>query len=115
MPMISTVTNIKISEKQEKVLKEKFGEAITTIPGKSESWLMLAFQGDCDMYFRGDRLTPMAYLNVKCFGSFGGDGVTKTLTEKLTAIVGDTLNISPDHIYISYTACSDWGWNGRNF
>lgn len=114
MPMIKTMANVKISEKQEKILKEKMGEAITTIPGKSENWLMLSFEGDCNLYFRGSRLEPIAYLEVKTYGQFGAS-VTEELTKKLTKIINEVLSIAPDHIYIYYQESVAWGWNGGNF
>jgi len=42
MPFIDTKTNVTITKEKEKELKERLGKAISIIPGKSESWLMLA-------------------------------------------------------------------------
>ena len=54
MPFISTKTNVSVSKEKETQLKERLGQAISIIPGKSENWLMLAIEGDIPMYFRGD-------------------------------------------------------------
>ena len=41
MPYIQTMTNVGISGKKEQTIKQRMGEAIELIPGKTESWLML--------------------------------------------------------------------------
>lgn len=68
MPFIEAKTNQKISSEQERKLKERLGKAIETIPGKSESWLMLNFQDECRLYFKGDGETPAAFVEIKIFG-----------------------------------------------
>ena len=45
MPFISTKTNVNVSKEKEVELKERLGQAISIIPGKSENWLMLAIEG----------------------------------------------------------------------
>ena len=47
MPCIHIQTNQKVSAEEEKSLREKFGEAISLFPGKSESWLMFLLEDDC--------------------------------------------------------------------
>jgi len=64
MPFISLKTNVKIDEKKEISLKERLGESIGIIPGKSEAWLMLDFEGDCRMYFKGSD-SPLAFFDRK--------------------------------------------------
>ncbi|WP_044933281.1 hypothetical protein [Oribacterium sp. NK2B42] len=54
MPFISTKTNVTVTKEKEKQLKERLGQAISIIPGKSENWLMLAIEGDIPMYFGSD-------------------------------------------------------------
>ena len=114
MPFIETKTNVTITKEKEKELKERLGKAISIIPGKSESWLMLAIEGDIPMYFRGDDSEPVAFVEVKIFGNASGD-VYSRMTKELTAIYGDLFGIAPDHMYIRYFGSSDWGWNGNNF
>ena len=60
MPCIHIQTNQKVSAEEEKSLREKFGEAISLFPGKSESWLMFLLEDDCRMAFQGKTEKPMA-------------------------------------------------------
>lgn len=114
MPFISTKTNVSVTKEKETKLKERLGQAISIIPGKSESWLMLAIEGDVPMYFRGDDSQPVAFIEVKIYGS-ASPAVYENMTKELTGIYGDILGVAPDHMYIRYFGSSDWGWNGGNF
>jgi phenylpyruvate tautomerase PptA (4-oxalocrotonate tautomerase family) len=114
MPFISTKTNITISGDKELEIKKKLGKAIELIPGKSESWLMLSFEDQCSLYFKGEGDKPIAYVEVKIFGSSSADAYNK-LTASITEILNKELNIAPDQIYVKYEEVSNWGWNGRNF
>ena len=114
MPFINSKISVRITQDQEKELKEKLGQAIAIIPGKSESWLMTGFEDGYHLYFRGDNSEPMAFIEVMVFGGANKEAFNK-LTAEITKIFGDVLSISPDHIYIKYTPAQDWGWNGSNF
>lgn len=113
MPCIQTKVNVKISEQKEKALKCRFGKAIEILPGKSESWLMLTFEDECRLYFKGET-EPGAFVEVKIYGKANDDAYNK-LTAAITKILNEELNISPDRIYIKYEETSHWGWNGGNF
>lgn len=114
MPFIQTKTNVTITKEQELSLKEQFGKAISLIRGKSESWLMLEFEDECHLYFRGDGKTPCAMVEVMLYGSASA-AEYEALTEKLTDIMVCTLNISKNQIYIKYNEIEYWGYNGHNF
>ena len=114
MPFIDSKVSVKITEEQEKELKTRLGQAISLIPGKSESWLMTGCEDDYHLYFRGDNSEPIAYIEVRLFGGPNKAAFQK-MTEEITKIYGDVLGIAPDHMYIKYSATPDWGWNGGNF
>ena len=42
MPFINSKISTSLTEAQESEIKTRLGQAIQTIPGKSESWLMVA-------------------------------------------------------------------------
>lgn len=114
MPYISTKTNVEITKEKEVCIKEKLGEAIELIPGKSESWLMCAFEGKQSLYFKGDGESNIAFIEVKIFGKSTKEAYA-ALTKKITEIIKEELNISSDKIYVKYEEVSIWGWNGVNF
>ena len=114
MPFIDAKISKRISDDEKKEIKTRLGQAISIIPGKSESWLMVGFQDDYSLYFRGDDSEPMAFIEVRIYGGPNRDAFER-MTEELTSIFGDVLGIPADHMYIKYSATTDWGWNGHNF
>ena len=114
MPCIQLSTNQQISEEKEASLKRKFGKSIELVPGKTERWLMITFQGGCRMYFAGDGAKPAAFVKVGLFGK-APQSVYDKLTAALTDAVSLELGVEPTRIYIQYEESQYWGWNGGNF
>ena len=114
MPYINSKVNVKITKDQEILLKGKLGEAIKLIPGKSEEWLMVGFEQDCDLYFKGSNEEKIAFIEVKVFGTVRKPDI-ENLTSAICNIYEEVLSIPQAQIYIKYEEVSLWGWNGRNF
>ena len=91
MPYIRTTVSKSINPGQRDILKSKLGNAIALIPGKSEAWLMLAFEDNMSMYFKGDNSAAVKALisEAQAAGIYsgvradisGGDTVTAFLEE----------------------------------
>ena len=114
MPFINVKLNSHLPEQKESVLKAKLGEAISTFPGKSEYWLMIHFEDDCKLWFRGYNNFPIVMVEIKLFGA-ATDEVCAEMTRTVTRIFSEELGLSPDRIYVKYEFCDRWGWNGENF
>ncbi len=114
MPYISTKVSVSLSKEKEESIKKKLGEAIALIPGKSEQWLMVSFEENCSLYFKGSAAKPMAFVEVKLFGKSTKDAYQK-VTARITAILQEELDISAECVYVTYTEVEHWGWNGNNF
>ena len=114
MPFIHTRVNRPIPKETEQALSGELGRAIALIPGKSESWLMLQFEENCRLYFRGDDQKGLAFVNVKLFGA-STEAAYEKLTAEITRLLSQYLSIAPDCIYVQYDEIDHWGWNGSNF
>lgn len=114
MPYIRTTVSKKITQDNIENIKAKLGQAIALIPGKSESWLMLAFEDNVNMYFKGDCSEEYAYVEVSLFGSTS-DAAYDRLTATISEIINEELGIDRANIYIKYEEAEHWGWNGTNF
>lgn len=114
MPMISTKTNTTISAEQELILKEKLGKAIEILPGKTEAWLMLEFNENCHLWFRGDNSKPLAFIEVKVLGKINPAAAEK-LTAELCDIYKDVLGIHGSGVYVKYEEVDMWGYDSVNF
>ena len=113
MPYIKTVTNSSISKEQENEIKTRIGNAISLL-GKSENWLMVDFEENAHLYFKGSNDNLIAYVEVKLFGSASSDSCNN-MTKEISNIINEVLGIDVSNIYVSYYPTDKWGWNGNNF
>lgn len=114
MPYIRTTVSKSLSDEKRESIKAKLGQAIALIPGKSEAWLMLSFEDNMNMYFRGESNEDYAYLEVSLFGKTS-DAAYDRLTATLSEIINEELGINRENIYIKYEEAEHWGWNSSNF
>lgn len=114
MPFINSKISIQLDENKKENVKRKLGEAIEMIPGKSENWLMVGFEDNYDLYFKGNKDRPTAFVEVKIFGS-ASKSAYNALTKMICGIFNEELGIPEDRIYVKYEEVTNWGWNGSNF
>lgn len=112
MPFIDCKLNVDITKQQEIQLKEEFGRAISLIPGKSESWLMVNIQPKCALYFRGSNDKPIAMISLTVYGT-PNPSAYDALTARFHNILQNVVNI--EEMYVSYSETSNFGYNGNNF
>ena len=116
MPVIYTHASTPIPPAARESLKATFGQAISLVPGKSESWLMVGFEEGAPLYFQGNQDAPTAFVDVSIYGR--GEppaSAFSQLTPVITQALGEQLGIPAERIYIKYTQSEDFGWNGANF
>ncbi|MDL2237914.1 hypothetical protein LJC56_08830 [Christensenellaceae bacterium OttesenSCG-928-K19] len=112
MPYIKTTTNTPIPAEKREAIKSQLGTDASII-GKSESWLMVDFEEQRPLYFKGTA-DPAALVSVDLYGSAGGDAYGK-MTAAVSTLLQEQLGIPQDRIFVKYSEYSTWGYNGRNF
>lgn len=112
MPFINTKANVPIPKEKEIAIKSRFGQAISLLPGKSENWLMVGFEPETPLYFRGSDSENIALVDVSVYGRLSRSACDK-LTAAITEILREELAI--DQVYIKYEEVEIWGFNGSNF
>lgn len=113
MPFINVKTTKEITPKDETRIKIALGDAIEDL-GKSEMWLMLSFEGNSHMYFKGRNDGDCAIAEVSLFGK-ASDAQYDKMTKDVTDILCDTLGLSSECVYVKYDEIQHWGYNGFNF
>ena len=113
MPFIHTRVNRPISQEAEKAMAKQLGDAVSLL-GKSENWLMLQFEDNCRMYFKGDCSKPLAFVGVKLYGK-ADKAAYQRFTTEATRILGEILSVPADGVYVEYEETEHWGWQGENF
>lgn len=112
MPYINSTLTVKLSEEDKEALKSRMGDIIGAIPGKAETWLMVGFDDNKTLYFRGVKMEKAAYIEVKIAGSAPRESKNK-LTSLLCELFENKLQIPIDNIYVTFSEVADWGWNGE--
>ncbi len=113
MPFINTKYSGAIITAEETEIKTALAEAVKLI-GKSETWLMVGFEQNCSLYFRGEKSEKIAFVEVSLYGNASGSAYDK-LTAEICRILGKVLGVPADKIYVKYSPTEYWGWNGGNF
>ena len=110
MPFIDVYTNVHIGASAVEV-KKRLGRAITEIPTKTESQLMVRLSGDQHLYMAGDGEQPAAMVILMVKGHFEKE-YYEAFNKKLTAILQEELGIRPNRIYLKMDENEIWGVNG---
>ena len=112
MPYINTTTTKVLTDEDVKSLTSDFGKAIETLPGKTEEWLMLNFEGGAKMAFRGKTEGDFCYIEVSIYGNADRESCG-ALTAALTEKVGERLGIAPECVYVRIEETELWGYGGE--
>lgn len=113
MPFIDSKITGTVSQEKRDIIKSEFGKTMA-IFGKSESFLMVGFEDNYDLYMGGRKLDKGAYVSVSLFGS-AAKNAYENMTAKICEIYEKELGIPGNAVYVTYHAIDDWGWNGHNF
>lgn len=114
MPFVNVKTNVKLSDEKKKLIENRLSDAISLIPGKSDRYFMCGVDDGCSMMFHRDGDSPMAFVEVKIFGSSTKDAYT-SLTQEICAVLKDEADIDGDYCYVKFEEVEYWGYSGFMF
>lgn len=113
MPFIDSKITLPVSPEKREAIKSELGTAISIVE-KPESFLMIGFEDEYDLYMGGKKLDKGAFVAVSLFGDASSEAYNK-MTAEICRIYEEQLGIPGNAVYVTYTGVHDWGWNGRNF
>ena len=113
MPFIDSKITVKLTDEKKESIKARLGQAVSLLH-KSETYLMVCFDDEYDLYMGGNKLEKGAYVSVSLFGSASPSDYEK-MTGAICNIMQEELGIPGDKVYVTYHGVNDWGWNGSNF
>lgn len=113
MPFIDSKITTKLTKEQKEAVKSKLGKAVSILH-KGETYLMVGFQDEYELYFGGKKLEKGAYVSVSLFGKASSADYNR-MTGEICRILSEELGIPSANVYVTYHGLSDWGWNGSNF
>ena len=106
MPFVVMRANVPISKKQENVLKDRFGRAKEQVPGKSEAGLLLAFEGDAQLWLAGGD-EPIAYVEASVFANERHEGYEAFVAD-VAAALHDVLDIPQARVFTRFSDIPAW-------
>ena len=112
MPFINTKYSGDITPEQETAIKTALGTAVSAI-GKTENWLMVGFEPNCSLYFKGEKSEKIAFVGVNLLGNASRSAYDQ-MTASICKILSENLGVPADHVYVKYYPTDMWGWNGGN-
>ncbi len=111
MPFIDSKIAGVVSEEKKELIKTRFGQAISLLH-KSESYLMIGFSDQYDLFLGGKKLEKGAYVSVSLYGNAKQEDYEK-MTQEITCILNEELEIPAKNIYVTYHGITDWGISGH--
>lgn len=107
MPFVDVRTSCAVTAEQETRLKAGLGEAISLIPGKSESALMVQIAGESRMWFGGSEEGPIVMANVAIYGTAPA-GAFQKFGEAAVSLFQEVLGAK--HVYVKFEETTNWAW-----
>ena len=113
MPFIDSKIAMPVTPEKKERIKTKLGQAVSLL-NKTETYLMVGFDDNYDLYMGGKKLDSGAYVSVSLVGNATSDAYER-MTGAICDILSQELGIPGDKVYVTYHGVNDWGWNGSNF
>ena len=113
MPFIDSKITLPVSQEKREIIKTELGKAVALL-SKPESFLMVGFEDNYDLYMGGKKLDKGAYVAVSLFGN-ASKSAYENMTAKICKLYEHELGIPGSAVYVTYHGVNDWGWNGQNF
>lgn len=113
MPFIDSKITLSVSQEKRETIKSELGKAISLL-NKPESFLMIGFDDNYDLYMAGEKLDKGAYVSVSLLGKASKEAY-ENMTVRICELYEKELGIPGKSVYVSYHEVNDWGWNGQNF
>jgi phenylpyruvate tautomerase len=114
MPLLKLETTVVLPEDKRKALLTSLSKAVAGTIGKPEQYVMVTIS-EAAMLMSG-KPGAAAFVDIRSIGGLRGD-VNRKLSEQICKLLGDSLGVSPDRVYLNFTnvQAGDWGWNGNTF
>lgn len=114
MPLLKIETTIVPTEEKRKALMASLSKLTTETIGKPEEYVMVTIS-PATILMSG-KPGDAAFVEVRSIGGLSPE-VTRTLAQKICALLADSLGVPKSRIYLNFAEieASNWGWNGSTF
>ncbi len=114
MPYLKLETNQNLLPESRLQHLNNLSKGVAKILGKSENYVMIAFEDSKPMFFAGNDQAA-AFVELKSLGL--PEEQTTAFSSALCELIETQMGIHKDRIYIEFSAPARhmWGWNGKTF
>ena len=114
MPLLKLQTTVTTPKEKRDILLADLSRITSESLGKPEAYVMVTMQS-VEILMAGKH-GDAALVEVRNIGAMNAD-LTRNLSAKICARLGEALGIARDRIYLNFenVAASQWGWNGGVF
>ncbi len=114
MPYLNILTNQTLEATESEILLQAISKICAVTLGKPEEFMMVSLE-ESQPLMMGGNSAAAAFLDLRSIGL--PEGAQKELSAKLCHLMGESMNLSADRIYINFQNIEreNWGWNGRTF
>lgn len=106
MAFIGIQSNQSISKEAQQAISDGIGKAVNALPNQSPDSILIVFDGDKAMHYRGD--APVALVAFRAFGNEAHTGYDG-LTAQISRILHRTLGIETARIFVEFADISAFG------
>ncbi len=116
MPYVNLVSSQSLSKENREDFKQGIAEILQEVAGKGESFLLVRFEDEQDMYFAGEPADSFVFIEVKLVGTLTGQQ-KKDIVDRVCGLCEGKLGIDGQKAYIVFTEVpgESWGWNKKTF
>ena len=114
MPLLKLETTAQLSAETRSQLLLSLSKIVAKDIGKPEQYVMVTIR-EASILMSG-KDGDAALVEVRSIGGLTAE-VNRNLSRDVCALLQETLEMSPERIYLNYLdiSASNWGWNGKTF
>ena len=114
MPLLKLETTAALPDEKTEALLASLSKIVAETIGKPEQYVMVT-ASPAAMLMSG-KPGAAAFVDLRSIGGLGDD-VNRQLSQKICKLLGESLGVPPDRIYLNFTdvPAGNWGWNGDTF
>lgn len=112
MPFVIARTNVRLSGRQERTLKELMGKAMALVPGKSERDMLLVIEDGSHMWLAGEGSEPLAYVDAALFGTEDHAGYA-AFTGAVAQAFAQVTGMDPSRVFVRVEEIGAWSFGGQ--
>ena len=110
MPLLKLETTVALADDKKKALLASLSKIVAGTIGKPEQYVMVTINPTTILM--SGKTGEAAFVDLRSIGGLN-NSVNHQLSQKIGALLKESLGVPPDRIYLNFTdvPAGNWGWN----